>query len=59
MDKELYDENNPFKRKKWRVILPYKCGAVFVVNYDGKFFKEIYVGKDYLIEYIKKLFKPP
>lgn len=61
VDKELYDKNNPFKRRKWRVILPYECDAVFVVNYDGKVFKEndFYVGKDYLIEYIKKLLKPP
>ncbi|MEM3423123.1 MAG: BsaWI family type II restriction enzyme [Nitrososphaeria archaeon] len=61
VDKELYNENNPFKRRKWRVILPYECDAVFVVSYEGKVFEDdnFYVGKDYLIKYVKKLLKHP
>ncbi|MEM5855032.1 MAG: hypothetical protein QW472_01770 [Candidatus Aenigmatarchaeota archaeon] len=49
------------KEKKWQVILPYECDAVFVVSYNGKVFEDdnFYVGKDYLIEYIKKLLQCP
>jgi len=57
VDKELFDENNPEKRRKWRIILPYECDSVFVYSYENKVYKEekFFVGKDYLIEYIKSL----
>lgn len=59
VDKELFNKDDPFKKRKWRIILPYECDAVFVINYEGKVFEEnnFYVGKDYLIEYIKNLLK--
>lgn len=56
-DKELYDEQNEHKKRKWRVILPYECDAVFIYSYSGKKYKEnkFYVGLDYLIEFIVSL----
>ena len=57
VNKELFDPENPNKKRKWRIILPHECDSVFVYSYEGKVFKEknFYVGKKYLIEYIKHI----
>ncbi len=57
VDEELFDPKLPEKKRKWRVILPYECDSVFVYSYKGEVYKEekFFVGKDYLIEYIKSL----
>lgn len=56
VDKELYDENNPTKKNKWRIILPYECDAVFICT-EGKKCKDknFYVGTEYLVEFIRNL----
>jgi len=57
VDNELFDLNKPEKKRKWRIILPYECDSVFVYSYEGKVYEEqkFFVGKNYLIEYIKSL----
>jgi len=57
VDNELFEPRNPTKKKKWRRILPFECDAVFIYSFDGKVYKEdkFFVGKDYLIEFIKNL----
>lgn len=57
VDKELYNPSNPDNKRKWRVILPYECDAVFVYGYKGRVYEDekFFVGDEYLIEYIKKL----
>lgn len=57
VDKELFNPQNPENKRKWRVILPFESDGVFVYSYDGKLYEEhkFYVGKDYLLEYIKSL----
>lgn len=56
-DKELFNPKEPERKRKWRIILTFECDGVFIYSYDGKLYKEdkFYVGKDYLVEYIKKL----
>ncbi|WP_457623320.1 BsaWI family type II restriction enzyme, partial [Persephonella sp.] len=59
VDEELFNfeelHKKPKKKRKWRVILPYECDAVFVYSYSGKLYRDgnFYVGKEYFIEYIK------
>ncbi len=57
VDRELFNPENPQKKRKWRIILPYECDAVFVYSYKGKVYKEdnFYVGIEYLEEFIKNL----
>ena len=61
VDKELFKieelERKLKRKRKWRIILPYECDAVFVYSYPGKVYREnnFYVGEEYLKEYIKKL----
>ena len=57
VDKEIFDPQNPTKRRKWRIILPCEFEKVFIYSYDGKIFNEgnLYVGKDYFIEWVKSL----
>lgn len=56
-DKELFNlENpNPKRKRKWRIILPYECDAVFIYSYPGKVYEDgnFYVGHEYLINYIR------
>ena len=57
VDKEIFDPQNPTKKRKWRIILPCEFEKVFVYSYEGKVFEEnnFYVGKDYFIEWVKSL----
>ncbi|WP_456465923.1 BsaWI family type II restriction enzyme [Persephonella sp.] len=57
VDKELYNPESPENKRKWRVILPYECYAVFVYSYEGKVYEEnnFYVGMEYFKEFIKNL----
>ncbi|GAB6075363.1 BsaWI family type II restriction enzyme [Desulfurobacterium crinifex] len=57
VDQELYNPEKPEKRRKWRIILPFECDAVFVYSFDGKVYEEekFFVGKNYLLDFIKKL----
>lgn len=54
VDHELFDPENPQKKRKWRVILPCEFEKVFIYSYGGKVYKEgnLLVGKDYLIEWV-------
>jgi len=57
VDNEIFDPQNPTKKRKWRIILPCEFEKVFIYSYGGKVFKEgnLYVGKDYLIDWAKSL----
>ena len=57
VDNELFDLNQPEKKRKWRIILPYECDAVFVYSYEGKVYEEdnFYVFDEYLKGYVKSL----
>ena len=57
VDNELFDLNQPEKKRKWRIILPYECDAVFVYSYESKVYEEdnFYVFDEYLKGYVKSL----
>ncbi len=53
----MFNLENPEKKRKWRIILPFKCDGVFVYKFSGKVYKEknFYVGEEYLKEFVKAL----
>ncbi len=57
------NDNELVGKRKWRVILPNECDAVFVINKDDsesqKYESEdnFFVGSDHLIKYIQDLLK--
>lgn len=61
VDQELFKpseiKRKPKRKRKWRIILPYECDAVFVYSYLGKVYREnnFFVGDEYLKDYIKAL----
>ncbi|RUM62060.1 MAG: hypothetical protein DSY59_00855 [Persephonella sp.] len=57
VDKELFNPVEPKRKRKWRIILPHECDAVFIYSYKGKVYKEnnFYVGDEYLKDYIRRL----
>jgi len=61
VDKELFKgeeiEKKQKRKRKWRIILPYECDAVFIYSYPDRLYKEdnFYVGEEYLKDYIKSL----
>lgn len=57
VDEELFDKNNPGKKRKWRNILSFECDGVFVYSLPGREYKDgkFFVGKEYLIDFIKSL----
>jgi type II restriction enzyme len=57
VDQELFNPQKPNKKRKWRIILPFECDGVFIYSFNGKVYKEknFFVGKDYLVDFIRKL----
>jgi type II restriction enzyme len=57
VDKELYNPKEPDRKRKWRTILSFECDGVFIYSFNGKVYKDnnFFVGKEYLIDFVKKL----